>query len=323
MESRRRAPGARFRTVSFVTSLTATVLLGLLIVSVPLANASDVTIQLYGRFGSPTGWSLTPGSETDPGPALSVNHGDRVTMQLTSEDGAPHIFWIDYSGNGAINGGEPESPQFTGMILYTFDALQSGTFTYWCAIHKPSMQGTWVTNASTDSMPPTILAVAAIPPAQVPGGEVNITAEATDNVAVTGVSVHVVGPSLDANQTMTRLAASSFYLNGTFTRVGTYAFTVWARDEAGNFQSRQGSFDIVVPPPPGVDSRPFILLGALLAVTILAIGVLVWRRSRVRKGDPPPTTATEDVIHAPLIRAAGWTKGTPHMRSTTRPSGPS
>jgi len=261
----------------------AVVLLGFLAVSAPNARAAGVTVHLYGRILAPTGWSLTRGNETDPGPLLSVNQGDRVTMQLTSEDAAAHIFWIDYNGNNIIDTGEPESPQFTGTIQFTFDALQAGTFTYWCAIHAPSMRGTWVTNAAPDTTPPSISAVAANPATQVPGGTVNISAQATDNVAVTNVSVHVVGPSIDANMTMTRLGASSFFLSRAFNNPGTYAFTVWARDAAGNFQSRQGSFDIAVPPSPGVDLGFWILLGALVAAAILVIGVVLRRRRRVPK----------------------------------------
>jgi len=281
--SGQRALEGRLRAGSLASCLTAIVLLGFLIVSAHPANAADVTIRLYGRFVPPTGWSLTPGNETDPGPSLSVNVGDRVTMQLTSEDGTTHIFWIDYNGNGVIDGSEPESPQFTGTITFTFDALQPGTFTYWCAIHQPAMRGTWVTNASTDSTPPIISAVASNPGIQVPGGPVNITAEATDNVAVTGVFVHIVGPSLDANLTMMRFAASSFYVNRTFMELGTYAFTVWARDGAGNYQSRQGSFVVALRPPPGLDSRYSILLGAILAVAAVALAVVIIRRRRAPK----------------------------------------
>src|SRR5881628_2054345 len=190
-------------------------------------------------------------------------------------------------GNGVIDAGEPESPQFTGTILYTFDALRAGTFTYWCAIHAPSMRGAWVTNASTDSTPPTISAVAVNPDPQVPGGTVNISAQATDNVAVANVSVHILGPAFDANLSMTRLGPSSFYLSRAFIDPGTYAFTVWARDAAGNVQSLQGSFEIAVPPPAIVDPVLVILLGALVVATALAIGVFLWRRGRLRSGDPP------------------------------------
>ena len=287
MWSRKRAAEARRRAVALAFGLVSIGLLGFVTASGPLVRAADVTLVLHGRFMPPTGWSLTPGNETDPGPSRSANFGDRVTMQLTSDDGMPHIFWIDYNGNGVIDAGEPESPQFTGTILYTFDALRAGTFTYWCAIHAPSMRGAWVTNASTDSTPPTISAVAVNPDPQVPGGTVNISAQATDNVAVANVSVHILGPSFDANLTMTRLGPSSFYLSRAFMNPGTYAYTVWARDATGNVQSRQGSFEIAVQPPPGVDSVTWLLVGGLIAAAALAIGVFFWRRGRLRSREPP------------------------------------
>jgi len=285
--SQPRAPEAWGKAVARAFGLAA---IGLLVVATayaPPVQGADVTLHLYGRFAPPTGWSFTPGNETDPGPSISANFGDRVTIQLTSDDGMPHIFWIDYNGNGVIDAGEPESPQFTGTILYTFDALRAGTFTYWCAIHAPSMRGTWATNASPDSTPPTISAVAVNPDPQVPGGTVNISAQATDNAAVTNVSVHIVGPSFDANLTMTRLGLSSFYLSRTFMNPGTYAFTIWARDQAGNFQSRQGSFEIAVLPPASGDSVPVILIGALVVAAALAVWVLFRRRGRLRSRNPP------------------------------------
>ena len=287
MWSQTRAPEAWGRAVALALSLAAIGLLGVASAHAPLVQVADVTLHLYGRFAPPTGWSPTPGNETDPGPMLSANFGDHIALQLTSDDGMPHIFWIDYNGNGVIDAGEPESPQFTGTIWFMFDALRAGTFTYWCAIHAPSMRGTWVTNASTDSIPPTISAVSVNPDPQVPGGTVNISAQATDNVAVANVSAHIVGPSFDANLSMTRLGPSSFYVSRAFMNPGKYAFTVWARDEAGNVQSRQGSFEIAVPPPPPVDSGFLVLVGALVAAAALAIGVFFWRRGRPRSRDPP------------------------------------
>ena len=252
---------------------------GLLVSRTPSVAAAGVTIQLYGRFMTPTGWSVTPGNESDPGPLISVNRGDRVTMQLTSEDGTPHIFWIDYDNDGTIDAGEPQSLQFTGSTSFTFDALQAGTFTYWCAIHKPVMRGTWVTNAS-DITPPTIASVAAVPARQAPGGFVNLSAGVTDDTAVTTVSVHVVGPALDVNLTMARGALDEWYLNRTYESPGAYSFTIWAGDARGNVQSRGGSFSIGTTEGGSFDYGPLLIVS--IAVISATLGLLIWASRRRR-----------------------------------------
>jgi len=116
-------------------------------------RAANVGIDLFGTGAG--GWSTSPGMETNPGPTLVVNLGDRVTMQLTSED-APmeHTFWIDYNRNNVPDFGEPNSPIFAPVpITYVFDALQAGTFPYYCGVHSipgsstSPMRGTWITAA--------------------------------------------------------------------------------------------------------------------------------------------------------------------------------
>jgi hypothetical protein len=282
VESRYPQPEGRLRTAR-ASVLIVAALVAILAVHAPTAKAADVTFHLYGRFTPPTGWSVTPGNETDPGPGFTVDQGDHVSIQLTGEDGTSHIFWIDYNGNGVIDADEPASPQFTETIWFTFDALRPGTFTYWCAIHQPTMRGSWVTNASPDTAAPAVAAVAANPATQIPGGAVNLTAQVTDNVGVTNVSAHIVGPSFEANLTMTRFEPSSFYLNRTLSDAGTYTYTIWARDAAGHFASRGGSFTIAAPAAPVQDARYLIAVGALVAVAVLAAGIVIRQRSRRKK----------------------------------------
>ncbi|MEE9163514.1 MAG: Ig-like domain-containing protein, partial [Thermoplasmata archaeon] len=125
-----------------------------------------VEITLYGRDLPTPGWSLTPGDETDPGPTIRVNLGDEIRLRLISEDGLPHVFYIDYDGNGLPTLGlEPISLEFTTETMFNFTADQAGFFTYWCAVHQPRMFGGWITNG-----PPTLTVTSPTPAVSWTGG---------------------------------------------------------------------------------------------------------------------------------------------------------
>jgi len=460
-------------------------------------------IHLYGSAAS--GWGLSPTTETNPGPTLTVNRGDVVTMELTSTDLLQHSFWVDYNGNGVPDVGEPNSPLFSGTINYTFTASVGVTAPYYCGIHSlpgnpnSPMRGTWITNAppttnvmrpngtsdwtgrsthdvavsvsddgplsgvtlwlnysansgtssgiiagpvgatsatmtfawvlpsinatdarvnvtavdpmgaksfSTssafviDSSPPAILSStpgngatgvvlnarvrvtftepmnesrtgspgafgvrnvasgAWIPgtvswfstPAQltfVPaspfapmtqyqalvnttasdasdpgnpmistamwtfttgssadttppvfqgwtlspatplaGARANLTVMVTDNDRVASVSAHIVGPSFDANVSLTSVGGSTWYLNRTFA-VGNYTFTLWASDPAGNVASRTGSFTVLSvanpPSPPSASDLSVLVYGGVAtAIIVAALIALIRRRRRSR-----------------------------------------
>lgn len=147
------AGGHGLRTIAVVVALFAS----LAALPSQTAGGSEVTMALYARFDSPRGWSTSPGAEAEPGPTIVVDVGDNVTLSLTSEDGRPHVFWVDYDdGSGAypdIDPDEPRSPAFsTTAVTYTFMARREGRFTYYCALHYPAMFGTFVARA-----PPVII----------------------------------------------------------------------------------------------------------------------------------------------------------------------
>ncbi len=106
----------------------------------------SVQLHLYGS--SSTGWGLSAAGETIPGPTLSANEGDLVTIWLTSSDGLPHEFYIDYNRNDVPDTGEPTSPAFSTDVNLTFTAVVAGTFAYFCLFHPATMRGTWTVNAS-------------------------------------------------------------------------------------------------------------------------------------------------------------------------------
>lgn len=125
--------------------------LGMVSLAAAPARAANVPVSLYGSLGS--GWGTTSGSETNPGPTVTVNQGDSVTITLTSTDGFTHQFLVDYNGNGVADSGEPLSSAFSSTTTLTFVANQAGTFNYLCIIHPTSMKGTFVVHGTSASPP--------------------------------------------------------------------------------------------------------------------------------------------------------------------------
>jgi plastocyanin len=126
---------------SQVLMIVAMLIVGVLGAAVvPKAKAATVNLHLYGN--ATVGWGFSPGTMSHPGPLIEVHDGDLVNLTLTSQDGLPHQFFVDYNGNGLPNPpAEPESPQFTGTIVYSFTANTVGNVTYYCAIHPSIMNG--------------------------------------------------------------------------------------------------------------------------------------------------------------------------------------
>ncbi len=99
------------------------------------------TFHLYG--GATRGWGLgnTTTAITSPGPHLTVNQSDVVTIDLTSVDGMAHSWFIDLNNDSVQQASEPHSNDFTGSTRFTFTANQAGNFTYRCQYHPSVMRG--------------------------------------------------------------------------------------------------------------------------------------------------------------------------------------
>jgi heme/copper-type cytochrome/quinol oxidase subunit 2 len=86
-------------------------------------------IALFGSRAS--GWGFTNTTLTIPGPALEVQIGDNVTLNLTSVDGRSHDWFLDYNNNSRVDAGEPRSPNFGTAVLWNFTASnRTGSFHY-------------------------------------------------------------------------------------------------------------------------------------------------------------------------------------------------
>lgn len=123
----------------------------------PPRTKATVNFTLY---GTNQGWGFTPGTISSPGPTLTVNESDLVAIDLYSDNGVRHNFYVDYNGNGVPNAPpEPVSPDFTSPtvpLAYQFTASLPGTFTYYCDYHAGKMFGTFVVQAAPPpNAPPT------------------------------------------------------------------------------------------------------------------------------------------------------------------------
>ena len=235
-----------------------------------LVSAANVSFNLHGN--AVTGWGFTAGGETIPGPPMTVNFNDVVTMHLFSDDGAPHTFYIDLNNDGLPNGGDIISPTFTTSIDFVFTANVAGTFTYRCSFHPMMMHGTWTTNP-----PPTVhdIAVTSVTTDKTQvaqGGTVNITVQvknlgnvldSTTVSALAGASVvGTQGVSLSAGQTLNVVFPwnTATYATGNYTISGR-ASVVPGETNTSNNQLTDGTVWVQPPPPPPPGNLRAALIG--------------------------------------------------------------
>ena len=126
------APGEPSMTTSVRRLLLATVAIAVAasLVAAGPARAADPTFSL--TVNDPAGWG--PWDDLrNPGPTLSVDLGDNVTLLLNASDGSGnHRWFIDYDNDTTQDPGEPASPNFAGptQISWNFTADRNGTFLY-------------------------------------------------------------------------------------------------------------------------------------------------------------------------------------------------
>ena len=149
---------------------------GAMFVGLGVTRANPVGIAL---FGSQTaGWGLTMATESIPGPTITVNQNDVVTLSLSSTDGFTHQFLLDYNGNGVADTGEPISALFSTTASLTFTASTAGSFHYMCTIHPTTMHGTWMVTSTNTA--PTLTPLSAYPTPAIPGQLVTFSSTSFD-----------------------------------------------------------------------------------------------------------------------------------------------
>jgi len=146
--------------------------------------------DLHTRVTPTGGWGFGPGNITDPGPTITVNTGESVSLNLFAADTIDHRFLLDLDGDTFPTAGEPISPRFSSPstpLAYGFtNPSTPGTYQYICGIHGTAQRGTWVIRAA--NQPPTMVLTTpnGVTPLQWTGGsthQVRWTATDPDGLA--------------------------------------------------------------------------------------------------------------------------------------------
>lgn len=184
---------------------------------------------------------------------VSDNSGvDLVTVRVTDPTGGTvgNFTMADLGGGQYSQALTVDRLGVYGFVVWARDdgglySSQSGSFTV------------------LDSAPPVVGEPSATPNPQEAGLPVSFSVPVTDNFQVDSVHLEVRDPgsALVGNFTMVPDGTGNYTHAGSFTLLGTFTYTVWARDAAGNFASRGGQFDIQDTTPPevagvGADPNP-------------------------------------------------------------------
>ncbi len=162
--------------------------------------------------------------------------------------------WVNLSTDGGATWSPllPQTAQPTGTPVTAPATMPPATDTTTAEVRVTAQDsGLREGNATSlpftiDSTPPLITDAKATPPTQTPGGSVRVSANVTDNLALSSVTgvVTTPPPVIDVAVVMVRLAGDLYANTSAWTAVGNYTFKITAVDAAGNSANASGSFAI-------------------------------------------------------------------------------
>ena len=104
-------------------------------------QAPTTSITLYAAL---SGWSFTKTS--GPNPTITVTKGDTISFNLISGDSLPHLFLLDFDGNGVTSDCPGSGPDKcsgnipaggTGSVAPFIVTANPGQYFYYCLYHSP------------------------------------------------------------------------------------------------------------------------------------------------------------------------------------------
>ncbi|MCK4444187.1 MAG: Ig-like domain repeat protein, partial [Thermoplasmata archaeon] len=204
--------------------------------------------------------------DVDASPDPQEVHGDvNITATVTDNFEVSVVKVVITDPDGTLVGNfTMEYDSDSGKFYYeqSYSKLGTYSFTIWANDTSDNWNYSSGTFVIHDTTPPEISDVDASPDPQEVHGDVNITADVTDNFNLTTVKVVITDPdgTLVGNFTMEYDSGSGkFYYEQSYSKLGTYSFTIWAKDSSDNWNYSSGTFVIHDTTPPeisDVDASP-------------------------------------------------------------------
>jgi hypothetical protein len=201
------------------------------------------TFEISGFNAPPELWNLM--DFPDP---QDVGGFVNITVNVTDDVGVDEV-WVNiiYPNSAGINASMLQGIGDIWFYTRTFTVLDVYTYTVWAK----DTSNQWNSSGPEiftihDIVPPTFDNLNDIPDPQENGGYVNISVTVMDDVAVDEVLINIRYPNGTwLNRSLRNIGVDEWYLRESFTNLGLYIYSIWARDTSNNWNnSAPGSFII-------------------------------------------------------------------------------
>lgn len=198
-------------------------------------------------------WQLPELANPEANPPVQENGGNvNITVDVTDDVWVDLVFVnVTYPDMSTMNSSMTRGMGDEWFFETSYSYLGDYSFVIWA---KDDI-GNWNSTSSSftiiDTDPPEIFNLMHAPSPQYLDGNVNVTVDVIDDVAVSSVWLNVTHPgSTWTNISMTKGPGDQWYNETSYSELGDHDYVVWACDISNNWNSSMGQFTIL---PHGVD----------------------------------------------------------------------